>query len=94
LAGESAADNIDGNKVGSSDIAHVLVAGGVGPVLREHGTTVLVLLDLPDHGTEASPLEAQLETAYSREKTSNRETHRRFLAIPSARLWQEAHNLR
>jgi hypothetical protein len=58
LARVPSAENIDGGEVGSSDILHVLIAGSVWPVLREHRPTVGVLFHLPDRGTETGALES------------------------------------
>jgi len=63
LAGESAADDIDGGEVSSSDISHVLVSGSVRPVLCEHGPTVAVLLDLPHDRPQARAFQPELQPA-------------------------------
>jgi hypothetical protein len=76
LTREAAADDIDGNKVGSSDMPHILMASGVGPVPCEHGATVFVLLNLPFDGTEAGAFQPQLQAADARKERSDGECHR------------------
>jgi hypothetical protein len=56
----SSANNVNGGEVSSSDIFHILIAGSVGPVLREHRPTVGVLLDLPHHRAKASAFQSEL----------------------------------
>ncbi len=62
LAGEAAADEVDGVEVPGSDLSHVLEPGGVGKVPGEDGSAVGVLLDLPVD-PHPGPLEAEVESA-------------------------------
>lgn len=68
LAGEPAADDIDGAELARPDRANVVESLDVGPVLREDLAAELVALDLPEHGTESGPLEAEFESANAREE--------------------------
>jgi hypothetical protein len=62
LAGEAAADEVDGGEVVGADVSHVLEPLGVGEVLGEDGAAVGVLLDLPGRVHPCS-LEAEVEAA-------------------------------
>jgi hypothetical protein len=67
LAGEAAADEVDGLEVVSSDCADVVVASGVGKVLGKDGSAELGLFDLPA-GVHADPLKPEVEAADAREE--------------------------
>lgn len=67
LAGEPAADDIDGGEVVGADVAHVGVPFGVGEVVGEDGSAEGVELDLPC-GSHPGPLEPEVEAADAREE--------------------------
>jgi hypothetical protein len=67
LAGEAAADEIDGPiSLGCWESPHVVVSWDVGPMLGEDAVGVVIYFDLPlaDH---PGPLQAEIEAADSRE---------------------------
>ncbi|HKB50994.1 MAG TPA: hypothetical protein VKC63_06150 [Solirubrobacterales bacterium] len=70
LAGEAAADEIDGVELAGSDLPHVLESGGVGEVPGEDGPAEGVELDLPGDAHPRS-LEAEVESADSRKEAAD-----------------------
>src|SRR5690606_18081632 len=72
LAGEPAADDIDGNSIGSKSLcgklAHVSVAGDIGPVLCEHSAGEVFDFTERDRFKAARPFEAKAKSSYAAEK--------------------------
>lgn len=62
LAGESAADEIDGFEVTLPDTSDVVVPFDFGPVFLEDRFAEFIFLNLPDHRTEPGHLEPELKT--------------------------------
>jgi hypothetical protein len=67
LTGESPADRIDGNSIGSKPLggkgSDVIVAGDLGPMLRQHAPTEGFDLAKGDGLESARPFQAQAEAA-------------------------------
>jgi hypothetical protein len=70
LAGEAAADEIDGVELTGADLAHVLESDGVREVPGEDCPAVGVLLDLPGD-LHPRPLEAELESPDAGKEAAN-----------------------
>jgi len=66
LAGESAANNVNGFEVVLADFPHVPVSADFGPVLFEDFGCIIIVLHLPDR-RDASALESEVDTADTRE---------------------------
>jgi len=75
LAREPAADHVDRREVVRADRPHVIVAGGVRPVLLEHGAAVRVRLDLPDRAAQSRAFKADVKPADTAEQGSDAEHH-------------------
>jgi hypothetical protein len=72
LAGESAADEIDGLELARADVPHVLEPFGVGEPGGEDFEAEGVLLDLPER-PHSCPLEAEVEPSDAGEQGANRQ---------------------
>lgn len=81
MAGEAAADEIDGREAPGADLAHVLEALRFGEVPREDRPAVGVELDLPGD-PHPRPFEAEVEAADSREEAAD--IHAPPLAVEEA----------
>ena len=74
LAGESAADDVDGREVVPSDFPHVPVSLDFGPVFFEDFGCIWVAFALPD-GFDFRPFEAKVNPANTREEGPVRNHH-------------------
>jgi hypothetical protein len=74
LAGEAAAQDVDGLEDGGINGSDIGVPPGLGPMPLEHRKGERVDLDLPDHVTHAGELEAGLETPDPAEQGSDAQT--------------------
>ena len=63
LTGKPAAEHVYGGQVVRPDVADVVEAGHVGPMLRQDVPTVAVALDLERDATEAGALKAEIQAA-------------------------------
>jgi len=56
-------------------VSDIVKPSGEGPVSREDCERVWVVLSLPEDGSEAGSLEAQLKAAYAGEERTERQWH-------------------
>ena len=68
LAREAAADEVNGSESCGANGSDIFMALDLRPVLREHLATERVDLDLPAHGAEPGPFEAEFQAADAREE--------------------------
>jgi hypothetical protein len=79
LAGETSADNVNGNSIGSKSLcgkfAHVSVAGDAGPMLCKHSAGEMFDFAKCDGFKSASAFEAKAKSPYAAEKIKNPQLH-------------------
>jgi len=71
LAGKTPADEVDGFRRRTADFSDIFKPLCFRPVLREHGTTKLILLRLPDRVAKPGPFQAKLQATDPGEQRSN-----------------------
>jgi hypothetical protein len=82
LAGEASAKDVDWLNIGSSELAHVLVAGDVGPVSGEDAAAELVGLALPGDAHPGS-FQAKVEASDAAEQRTDIHAPPRQRFMPS-----------
>jgi hypothetical protein len=75
LAGESSADNVNGNSIGSKSLcgkfAHVSVAWDAGPMLCKHSPGEVFNFTEGDGFESACSFEAKAKSSYARKKVQH-----------------------